>query len=247
MQLTGDESFERDYALFQELLPKHRLHKHLRNVNRFNAEIYDGKILFELLCVTDEKTIKANRMKKSGTPSIAGSETKSPTQTDSKKKEDQRLNPGKDHAQENGSGQSPQSERSPKGPRIEYPGISWDDIGDEAIQTAHLVYNARTIAYRKMIEADRKLDDDPAIDNIRALVENDILNWMAFKELEHFENTGSSLEISDLYLTFFSSMKCFNFINLDFLRWGLGISVCPNPIPKYGITVYFKVQFTVIQ
>ncbi len=56
-----------------------------------------------------------------------------------------------------------------------------------------VLYNDRVYAWDRMTRTDKLLDQDPSLDNITQMIEDDIRNRLAFKELESFEKNGRFL------------------------------------------------------
>lgn len=61
VKMQNGAYLNRDRDLLEKVLPKSPLHNQLRNVNQFNVDRLDGKIVFELLRVVSSQEISDNR------------------------------------------------------------------------------------------------------------------------------------------------------------------------------------------
>lgn len=72
----------------------------------------------------------------------------------------------------------------------EYPNIDWDNLYNEEVQMATVIYNDRINTWRKMKKLDELLDKKPKANDVAAMAELRIRNLQAFEELKTYNDTG---------------------------------------------------------
>ena len=75
----------------------------------------------------------------------------------------------------------------------EYPNIDWDNLYNEDVQMATVIYNDRINTWRKMKKLDELLDKKPKANDVAAMAELRIRNLQAFDELKAYNDTGKFL------------------------------------------------------
>lgn len=75
----------------------------------------------------------------------------------------------------------------------EYPNIDWDNLYNEDVQMATVIYNDRINTWRKMKKLDEVLDKKPKERDVAAMAELRIRNLQAFEELKAYNDTGKFL------------------------------------------------------
>ena len=75
----------------------------------------------------------------------------------------------------------------------EYPNIDWDNLYNEDVQMATVIYNDRINTWRKMKKLDELLDKKPKANDVAAMAELRIRNLQAFEELKAYNDTGKFL------------------------------------------------------
>lgn len=75
----------------------------------------------------------------------------------------------------------------------EYPNIDWDNLYNEDVQMATVIYNDRINTWRKMKKLDELLDKKPKANDVAAIAELRIRNLQAFDELKAYNDTGKFL------------------------------------------------------
>lgn len=75
----------------------------------------------------------------------------------------------------------------------EYPNIDWDNLSNEDVQMATVIYNDRINTWRKMKKLDELLDKKPKANDVAAMAELRIRNLQAFDELKAYNDTGKFL------------------------------------------------------
>ena len=75
----------------------------------------------------------------------------------------------------------------------EYPNIDWDNLYNEDVQMATVIYNDRINTWRKMKKLDELLDKKPKANDVAAMAELRIRNLRAFDELKAYNDTGKFL------------------------------------------------------
>jgi hypothetical protein len=68
----------------------------------------------------------------------------------------------------------------------EYPKIKWDNLADENVQMATILYNDRILSYRKLKQLDEQLDTTPTARSVMEMAETRIRNLQAFAELQSY-------------------------------------------------------------
>lgn len=81
----------------------------------------------------------------------------------------------------------------------EFPKINWNDLSDQDVQKAELIYSDRINTFRRLKEIDSTLDDNPTEDAIAEMVELDIRNRICREELTSFNNKGKWLNKHPLF------------------------------------------------
>ena len=184
VELNNPKYTEIDIELLRKLNPGNRLFKRLRSVNQHNRKDIGEKALSALLDLPEvtRETIVKNR-ERDINESISGSD---------KKKEETQDNQSKSGQSSAGSGSTSipsGGESKKKTPQDLFPKIEWTNTDDEKIQLCILLFNDAVVQYHKQRELDGKVDDNPEL--AAEMVEADIRNKQAFKELEEFEKTGN--------------------------------------------------------
>lgn len=75
----------------------------------------------------------------------------------------------------------------------EYPNIDWDNLYNEDVQMATVIYNDRINTWRKMKKLDELLDKKPKANDVATMAELRIRNLQAFDELKAYNDTGKFL------------------------------------------------------
>lgn len=75
----------------------------------------------------------------------------------------------------------------------EYPNIDWDNLSNEDVQMATVIYNDRINTWRKMKKLDELLDKKPKANDVASMAELRIRNLQAFDELKAYNDTGKFL------------------------------------------------------
>ena len=75
----------------------------------------------------------------------------------------------------------------------EYPNIDWDNLFNEDVQMATVIYNDRINTWRKMKQLDVALDKKPKANDVQMMAELRIRNLLAFDELKAYNDTGKFL------------------------------------------------------
>lgn len=81
--------------------------------------------------------------------------------------------------------------RQKRTPQLEYPRINWNNTEDENIQLCIILYSDRTQTWHRMVKLHDILDENP--DRAGEMVELDIRNHLAWKELNCFEKNRNFL------------------------------------------------------
>lgn len=72
----------------------------------------------------------------------------------------------------------------------EYPQIDWENLEDENVQIATILYNDRVVTWKKMKQLDELLDKKPTRRAVVDMAELRIRNLLAFSELQTYNDTG---------------------------------------------------------
>ena len=75
----------------------------------------------------------------------------------------------------------------------EYPNIDWENLFNEDVQMATVIYNDRINTWRKMKQLDVALDKKPKANDVQMMAELRIRNLLAFDELKAYNDTGKFL------------------------------------------------------
>ena len=74
----------------------------------------------------------------------------------------------------------------------EYPDIDWDNLADENVQLATIIYNDRIVSWKQMKAISEKMDrNECTAADIFTMVRLRIRNLQAFKELQSYNDTGT--------------------------------------------------------
>ena len=184
VELNNPKYTEIDIELLRKLSPGNKAFKRIRSINQHNRKDIGEKALSALLDLSEvtRETILKNR-EKDINESISGSD---------KKKEETpgTQNLGEQSQDGSGSTSTPSDGEKPKKtPKDLFPKIDWTNTDNEQIQLCILLFNDAVVQYNKQKELDGKIDDNPEL--AAKMVEADIRNKQAFKELEEFEKTGN--------------------------------------------------------
>lgn len=91
------------------------------------------------------------------------------------------------------AGQDEDSKKKVVQKEEEYPNIEWDNLSNEDVQMATVIYNDRINTWRKMKKLDELLDKKPKANDVAAMAELRIRNLQAFDELKAYNDTGKFL------------------------------------------------------
>lgn len=209
-KLRGTVHAEADLALLEDVNPRYpKLTRFARDPKRYadeilyalldecdEGDIVDHRIYFEKLNenLNDTSTGEGQEpidgssntsAEEEQIPADGSSNTSTEEETPEGENQQESEQPDAADSGEDSKKSSPKEE--------EYPNIDWDNLYNEDVQMATVIYNDRINTWRKMKKLDELLDKKPKANDVAAMAELRIRNLQAFEELKAYNDTGKFL------------------------------------------------------
>ena len=221
-KLRGAGHAEADLALLEDVNPRHpKLTRFARDPKRYadeilyalldecdEGDIVDHRIYFEKLNDTSageeqgpvdgssDTSAEGEQEPKDGSSDASTEEEQIPDDGSSNTSTEEETPEGENQQESEQSDAADPGEDSKKKvvqKEEEYPNIDWDNLYNEDVQMATVIYNDRINTWRKMKKLDELLDKKPKANDVAAMAELRIRNLQAFDELKAYNDTGKFL------------------------------------------------------
>lgn len=220
-KLRGAGHAEADLALLEDVNPRHpKLTRFARDPKRYADEILyalldecdegnivDHRIYFEKLNDTSageeqgpvdgssDTSAEGEQEPKDGSSDASTEEEQIPDDGSSNTSTEEETPEGENQQESEQSDAADPGEDSKKSSskEEEYPNIDWDNLYNEDVQMATVIYNDRINTWRTMKKLDELLDKKPKANDVAAMAELRIRNLQAFDELKAYNDTGKFL------------------------------------------------------
>ena len=220
-KLRGAGHAEADLALLEDVNPRHpKLTRFARDPKRYadeilyalldecdEGDIVDHRIYFEKLNDTSageeqgpvdgssDTSAEGEQEPKDGSSDVSTEGEQIPDDGSSNTSTEEETPEGENQQESEQSDAADPGEDSKKvvQKEEEYPNIDWDNLYNEDVQMATVIYNDRINTWRKMKKLDELLDKKPKANDVAAMAELRIRNLQAFDELKAYNDTGKFL------------------------------------------------------
>lgn len=221
-KLRGAGHAEADLALLEDVNPRHpKLTRFARDPKRYadeilyalldecdEGDIVDHRIYFEKLNDTSageeqgpvdgssDTSAEGEQEPKDGSSDASTEEEQIPADGSSNTSTEEETPEGENQQESEQPDAADHAEDSKKKvvqKEEEYPNIDWDNLYNEDVQMATVIYNDRINTWRKMKKLDELLDKKPKANDVAAMAELRIRNLQAFDELKAYNDTGKFL------------------------------------------------------
>ena len=221
-KLRGTVHAEADLALLEDVNPRYpKLTRFARDPKRYadeilyalldecdEGDIVDHRIYFEKLNDTSageeqgpvdgssDTSAEGEQEPKDGSSDASTEEEQIPDDGSSNTSTEEETPEGENQQESGQSDAADPGEDSKKKvvqKEEEYPNIDWDNLYNEDVQMATVIYNDRINTWRKMKKLDELLDKKPKANDVAAMAELRIRNLQAFDELKAYNDTGKFL------------------------------------------------------
>lgn len=221
-KLRGAGHAEADLALLEDVNPRHpKLTRFARDPKRYADEILyalldecdegnivDHRIYFEKLNDTSageeqgpvdgssDTSAEGEQEPKDGSSDVSTEGEQIPDDGSSNTSTEEETPEGENQQESEQPDAADHAEDSKKKvvqKEEEYPNIDWDNLYNEDVQMATVIYNDRINTWRKMKKLDELLDKKPKANDVAAMAELRIRNLQAFDELKAYNDTGKFL------------------------------------------------------
>lgn len=220
-KLRGAGHAEADLALLEDVNPRHpKLTRFARDPKRYadeilyalldecdEGDIVDHRIYFEKLNDTSageeqgpvdgssDTSAEGEQEPKDGSSDASTEEEQIPADGSSNTSTEEETPEGENQQESEQPDAADHAEDSKKvvQKEEEYPNIDWDNLYNEDVQMATVIYNDRINTWRKMKKLDELLDKKPKANDVAAMAELRIRNLQAFDELKAYNDTGKFL------------------------------------------------------
>lgn len=220
-KLRGAGHAEADLALLEDVNPRHpKLTRFARDPKRYadeilyalldecdEGDIVDHRIYFEKLNDTSageeqgpvdgssDTSAEGEQEPKDGSSDVSTEGEQIPDDDSSNTSTEEETPEGENQQESEQSDAADPGEDSKKvvQKEEEYPNIDWDNLYNEDVQMATVIYNDRINTWRKMKKLDELLDKKPKANDVAAMAELRIRNLQAFDELKAYNDTGKFL------------------------------------------------------
>lgn len=221
-KLRGAGHAEADLALLEDVNPRHpKLTRFARDPKRYadeilyalldecdEGDIVDHRIYFEKLNDTSageeqgpvdgssDTSAEGEQEPKDGSSDASTEEEQIPADGSSNTSTEEETPEGENQQESEQPDTAAPGEDSKKKvvqKEEEYPNIDWDNLYNEDVQMATVIYNDRINTWRKMKKLDELLDKKPKANDVAAMAELRIRNLQAFDELKAYNDTGKFL------------------------------------------------------
>lgn len=221
-KLRGAGHAEADLALLEDVNPRHpKLTRFARDPKRYadeilyalldecdEGDIVDHRIYFEKLNDTSageeqgpvdgssDTSAEGEQEPKDGSSDASTEEEQIPADGSSNTSTEEETPEGENQQEPEQPDAADHAEDSKKKvvqKEEEYPNIDWDNLYNEDVQMATVIYNDRINTWRKMKKLDELLDKKPKANDVAAMAELRIRNLQAFDELKAYNDTGKFL------------------------------------------------------
>lgn len=221
-KLRGAGHAEADLALLEDVNPRHpKLTRFARDPKRYadeilyalldecdEGDIVDHRIYFEKLNDTSageeqgpvdgssDTSAEGEQEPKDGSSDVSTEGEQIPDDGSSNTSTEEETPEGENQQESEQSDAADPGEDSKKKvvqKEEEYPNIDWDNLYNEDVQMATVIYNDRINTWRKMKKLDELLDKKPKANDVAAMAELRIRNLQAFEELKAYNDTGKFL------------------------------------------------------
>lgn len=220
-KLRGAGHAEADLALLEDVNPRHpKLTRFARDPKRYADEILyalldecdegnivDHRIYFEKLNDTSageeqgpvdgssDTSAEGEQEPKDGSSDVSTEGEQIPDDGSSNTSTEEETPEGEINRNQNSLmlPTMPRTQKKVVQKEEEYPNIDWDNLYNEDVQMATVIYNDRINTWRKMKKLDELLDKKPKANDVAAMAELRIRNLQAFDELKAYNDTGKFL------------------------------------------------------
>lgn len=220
-KLRGAGHAEADLALLEDVNPRHpKLTRFARDPKRYadeilyalldecdEGDIVDHRIYFEKLNDTSageeqgpvdgssDTSAEGEQEPKDGSSDVSTEGEQIPDDGSSNTSTEEETPEGENQQESEQPDAADPGEDSKKvvQKEEEYPNIDWDNLYNEDVQMATVIYNDRINTWRKMKKLDELLDKKPKANDVAAMAELRIRNLQAFDELKAYNDTGKFL------------------------------------------------------
>lgn len=221
-KLRGAGHAEADLALLEDVNPRHpKLTRFARDPKRYadeilyalldecdEGDIVDHRIYFEKLNDTSageeqgpvdgssDTSAEGEQESADGSSNTSAEEEQIPADGSSNTSTEEETPEGENQQESEQPDTAAPGEDSKKKvvqKEEEYPNIDWDNLYNEDVQMATVIYNDRINTWRKMKKLDELLDKKPKANDVAAMAELRIRNLQAFEELRAYNDTGKFL------------------------------------------------------
>lgn len=221
-KLRGAGHAEADLALLEDVNPRHpKLTRFARDPKRYadeilyalldecdEGDIVDHRIYFEKLNDTSageeqgpvdgssDTSAEGEQEPKDGSSDVSTEGEQIPDDDSSNTSTEEETPEGENQQESEQPDAADPGEDSKKKvvqKEEEYPNIDWDNLYNEDVQMATVIYNDRINTWRKMKKLDELLDKKPKANDVAAMAELRIRNLQAFDELKAYNDTGKFL------------------------------------------------------